>query len=373
MSTNRDGATPATSARSWPRATPSSGWSSRACSSSPPPSSSAPSTSSAADGVASGEPRGGELRVARAAGREVAPHECHTLDGEPPELASLAGQQGVGQRRIAPRDAHTAEGHMRRERARLALEPEPGERGVHTTRELHQRVGPAPHARPDHARACRRWVCAEPGDVRLERGEPRRRPGERHDELRRQRLADPAQEPEREVEVLGSDPGDVASHAAQPLDGGAERGPDRLIESNRHERPDLVDRVGSRAGAADCGGRSGARDPSPSRSPRAGPRARRRGPPGARGSARGSRARGRRAPTRPAVPWPPPASRAHLSQAPPRKRAPGAEPASAQAPEWRGPPPAAGGGPREKGRVAPAPGGGGGGARGGPPPDGGGP
>src|SRR5207245_9717058 len=87
----------------------SSGWSSRACSSSPPPSSSAPSTSSAADGVASGEPRGGELRVARAAGREVAPHERHTLDGEPRELASLAGQQGVGQRRIARRDAHTGE------------------------------------------------------------------------------------------------------------------------------------------------------------------------------------------------------------------------------------------------------------------------
>src|SRR3989441_11302215 len=81
------------------------------------PSSSAPSPSSAADGVASGKPRGGELRVARAAGREVAPHERHTLDGEPPELASLAGQQGVGQRRIAPRDAHTAEGDMRRERA----------------------------------------------------------------------------------------------------------------------------------------------------------------------------------------------------------------------------------------------------------------
>src|SRR3989449_9849853 len=373
MSTNRDGATPATSARSWPRATPSSGWSSRACSSSPPPSSSAPSTSSAADGVASGEPRGGELRVARAAGREVAPHECHTLDGEPPELASLAGQQGVGQRRIAPRDAHTAEGHMRRERARLALEPEPGERGVYTTRELHQRVGPSPHARPDHARARRRWVYAEPGDVRLERGEPRRRPGERHDELRRPRLADPAQEPEREVEVLGGDPGDVASHAAQPLDGGTERGPDRLIESNRHERPDLVDRVGSRAGAADCGGRSGARDPSPSRSPRAGPRARRRGPPGARGSARGSRARGRRAPARPAVPWPPPASRAHLSQAPPRKRAPGAEPASALAPEWRGPPPARGGGPRGEGAVGPGGGGGAGGGPGGAPPRGGGP
>ena len=59
---------------------------------------------------ASGEPHGGELCVARAAGREIAPHERHTLDGEPPELASLPGQQRVGQRGIAPRCAHAAEG-----------------------------------------------------------------------------------------------------------------------------------------------------------------------------------------------------------------------------------------------------------------------
>src|SRR3989442_5512507 len=50
---------------------------------------------------ASGEPHGGELCVARAAGREIAPHERHTLDGEPPELASLPGQKRVGQRGIA--------------------------------------------------------------------------------------------------------------------------------------------------------------------------------------------------------------------------------------------------------------------------------
>src|SRR2546427_9270229 len=48
---------------------------------------------------ASGEPHGGELCVARAAGREIAPHERHTLDGEPPELASLPGQQRVGDRK----------------------------------------------------------------------------------------------------------------------------------------------------------------------------------------------------------------------------------------------------------------------------------
>src|SRR2546428_7569074 len=72
------------------------------------PSSSAPSTSSAADGVASGKPRGGELRVARAAGREVAPHERHTLDGQPPALQSLPCQPRAGQRRIPPRDARHA-------------------------------------------------------------------------------------------------------------------------------------------------------------------------------------------------------------------------------------------------------------------------
>src|SRR5439155_5568516 len=274
---------------------------------------------------------------------------------------------------------HAAEGDMRRDRTWLALEPERGERGVHAARELHQRVGPSPHARPDHAGARRRRERAEPGDVRLERGEPRRRPGERHDELRRPRLADPTEELQREVEVLGSDPGDVARHAAQPLDGGAERGPDRLIESNRHERPDLVDRVGSRAGAADCGGRSGARDPSPSRSPRAGPRARRRGPPGARGSERGSRARGSRAPARPEAPWPgapsvtpvalrlrvarlvaPAAPRlgaaqsaqAQISQASRRKRASEAAPTSALAPGWRAPPRAQARFPRERARFA---------------------
>src|SRR2546422_1374690 len=70
---------------------------------------------------ASGEPHGGELCVARAAGREIAPHERHTLDGEPPELASLAGQQGVGQRRIAPRDAHRSEEHTSELQSRLHL------------------------------------------------------------------------------------------------------------------------------------------------------------------------------------------------------------------------------------------------------------
>ena len=72
------------------------------------------------DGPASREPRGGDLRVARAAGREVAPHERHTLDDEPPELASLPGPQGLGQGEIAARSAHAAEGDVRRERTRLA-------------------------------------------------------------------------------------------------------------------------------------------------------------------------------------------------------------------------------------------------------------
>jgi len=150
---------------------------------------------------------GGKLGISGPSGRKVAAHQRQALDPERAERARGGGGERFCQRDVTTRLADSPERDVRGESATLRRKIEGDERPIDAFGESRERRHSG-RSRPEHARPARVRKRSEPSNLHLE-SRNRCRTLQRRGDVGQPRLLDAAEELDRDVQVLGGDPGDA--------------------------------------------------------------------------------------------------------------------------------------------------------------------
>src|SRR5439155_26430412 len=180
-----------------------------------------------------------QLGVTGPPGPELASHERRARNAHLAEFTRGRASERVAERGVASGLAHPAERDVGRKGPLVAREPERGQRHVDASGELDHLPCALRHPGPDDPRPAGRWEGAEAADSRLEGAGSQACLAQRAGDGVDPGLGDRAEEFEREVEIGGHDPGDVARGRAQPLDRLAELSADGVAEEDRDERANI--------------------------------------------------------------------------------------------------------------------------------------